>query len=371
MRVTFLLPRYGWQPSGGFAVVYIYAGLLAERGHDVEVIHPRRLPPGGWEVPSGLYNRLHYAGGRLRDRLFTPRLEWARPDPRVRLRYVPELSAEHVPDADAVIATWWSTAEAALALPPAKGARYHLIQGYGTWSGAEDRVHAVWRAPLHKIFIARWLLTRALELGVPESMTTLIPNAVDLGVFRVQRPIDSRGPSVAMLYSSQSYKGGDIGLEILRRVRQQVPALTAVLFGVGRAPAGLPSWIRYIRRAKREQLAVNVYNEAAVYLCPSISEGWHLPPAEAMACGCALVASDIGGVHDYAVDGETALLFEPGDVPAGTELVTQLLIDRERRARLARRGLTKIETFSWERSASLLAGLLQQHHDSGTLSPLP
>jgi glycosyltransferase involved in cell wall biosynthesis len=370
MRVTFLLPRYGWQPSGGFAVVYTYAGLLAGRGHHVEIVHPRRLPRGGWEEPAGLFNRLHYAGGRLRDLLSTPTLEWARPDPRNRMLYVPEISAEHVPDADAIIATWWSTAEAALDLPPGKGTRFHLIQGYETWNGANDRVHTTWRAPLHKIVIARWLLQRALELGVPESMVTLIPNAIELDVFRVLQPIETRQPRVAMLYSTQPYKGGDIGLEILHRARNRIPDLTAVLFGVGRAPAGLPSWIQYIRRATREQLAADVYNQSAVYLCSSISEGWHLPPAEAMACGCAVVASDIGGVHDYAVHGDTALLFSAGDAAAGADLVAQLLLDQRRRTTLARRGRDRIATFSWERSVSRLEALLEQE-SGGAVSPLP
>lgn len=369
MRATFLLPRYGWQPSGGFAVVYTYAGLLAQRGWDVAVVHPRRLPPGGWPMPEGIFARLHYAGGRLRERLFRPSVQWARPDPRIRMMYVPEITGAHVPDAEAVIATWWSTAEAALTLPARKGARYHLIQGYETWNGAEDRVHAAWRAPLHKVFIARWLQQRAIELGVPAEMTTHIPIAIDLDVFRVLRPVENRPTRVAMLYSAEPYKGGSVGVDILRGVKRHVPALTAVLFGVGRRPRGLPSWIRYIRGAGRQQLAQEVYNESAVYLCPSISEGWHLPPAEAMACGCALAASNIGGVHDYAADGDTALLYEPGDVEGGVERVTQLLLDVERRYALADAGRRRIRTYSWERSADRLAALLES--GAGAASPRP
>ncbi|HEX2167135.1 MAG TPA: hypothetical protein VHG09_07835, partial [Longimicrobiales bacterium] len=165
MRLTFLLPRYGWQPSGGYSVVYTYAGLLAARGHQVSVVHPRRLPTGGWPAPRGIAGRARRAAGLIRETFQRPRLEWFPLDPRVKLLYAADLSAEHVPDGDAVVATWWSTAEAALKLPASKGKRFHLIQGYEIWHGAEERVHAAWRAPLHKIFIARWLLERALELG--------------------------------------------------------------------------------------------------------------------------------------------------------------------------------------------------------------
>lgn len=358
MRLTFLLPRYGWHASGGYAVVYRYANMLAERGHDVTALHPRRLPPGGWPKPAGVLSRARRLAGRARDAIMTPRVDWFPIDPRVRMRHVPSLDAVHVPDGDAVIATWWSTAEAALALPGSKGRRFHLIQGYEVWHGAEERVHAVWRAPLRKVFIAQWLLELALELGVAPEDTALVPNAIDLSVFRVQRPIAQRPPQVAMLYSDRAFKNGPLALDILRRAKVRVPALTAVLFGFEAAPPGLPSWATYIRKAHAAQLAADVYNEAAVYLCASLSEGWHLPPAEAMACGCAVVSSDIGGVADYADHGATALLYPPGDADAAVEHIVGLLTDDGARVAMAERGRDRISQFSWERSASKLESLL-------------
>lgn len=369
MDVTFLLPKYGWQPSGGFSVVYTYAGLLARSGHRVRVVHPRRLPPGGWPPPVGLRGRARRIAARTRDQLLRPAPRWVAVDPAVSMMYVPEISARHIPDGNAVIATWWSTAEAALTLPPSKGRRYHLIQGYEVWSGAEERVHAAWRGPLHKIFIARWLLDRALELGVPESLTTLIPNAVPLDVFRVLRPIADRPTQVAMLYSGQPHKGGRTGLDILHVAKERLPDLTAVLFGVERRPRDLPDWITYLRSASAKQLSRDVYNRAAVYLCPSVSEGWHLPPAEAMACGCALVSSDIGGVRDYAVDQDTALLYPPGDTAAAADRLVRLLSNPAERTVLAERGRERVATFTWQRSGEMLESLLERAPGHTTLSP--
>jgi L-malate glycosyltransferase len=359
MRVTFLLPCYGWHPSGGFVVVYTYASLLAERGHSVSVLHSRRLPPDT-PPPVGAVARARRSAAALRDIISRPAVRYARIDPRVHMVYVPELSARYVPDAEAVIATSWSTAEDALALPASKGMRHHLVQGYEVWYGAHDRVHAAWRAPLHKIFIARWLLERALALGVPAAMTAHIPNAVPLDVFRIEQPIGARARRVAMLYSSIPCKGASLGLEILARARAALPDLTAVLFGGAPRPRGLPRWITYIRDAKQAQLAKYVYNRSAVYLCPSLSEGWHLPPAEAMACGCALVSSDIGGVADYAIDGATALLYPAGDVEAGARRLVELFHDDRGRHALAENGAALVRTFSWDRSADALAGLLER-----------
>jgi glycosyltransferase involved in cell wall biosynthesis len=294
----------------------------------------------------------------MRDQLLRPRLEWARPDPRVQLLYLPEIAARSVPDADAVVATWWSTAEAALTLPSSKGERYHLIQGYETWYGMEERVHAAWRAPLHKIFISRWLQQCALELGVAECDTTVIPNAIDHDVFRLLRPVEHRPLRVALLYSSLPIKGSDIGIEILQRARERVPQLTARVAGFGARPRGLPRWMEYMRGATAQRLALDVYSSSAVYLCASRSEGWHLPNVEAMACGCAVVSSNLGGVLDYAVDGETALLYAAGDVAAGAGCVTQLLLDEAGRVKLAQQALQRVQACSWDRNVDQLEALL-------------
>ena len=97
-----------------------------------------------------------------------------------------------------------------------------------------------------------------------------------------------------------------------------------------------------------------------MYLCPSESEGWHLPPAEAMACGCAVVSTDIAGVHDYAVHGETALLAPVGDVAGlGSHLVT-LLTDEEARVRLARAGHERIGTCTIEASLDAFERCLKE-----------
>lgn len=360
MRISILLPRYPWHPSGGYIVAYRYASELAARGHSLAVLHPRRLPAGGWPAARGVRGKLRRGGARLRDLVARPHVGWSAIDPRVQLLYVPYLSARHVPDADVIIATWWSTVEAALRLPASKGALHHLIQGYEVWHGASERVHAVWRAPVPKIVIATWLIERGLDLGVPRTLMTHVPNAIDPDTFAVQAPIETRPRRVAMLFSRDSMKGGELGLEMLHRAREQLPDLTAFLFGGEPAPSGLPEWITYEHRARPARLA-HAFNGCAVYLCPSLSEGWHLPPAEAMACGCAVVSADIGGVRDYAHEGATAYLYPAGDVQAGAERLTTLLQDEPARVRLARNAVAKIATFSWVRSTDLLESVLQRN----------
>jgi glycosyltransferase involved in cell wall biosynthesis len=187
---------------------------------------------------------------------------------------------------------------------------------------------------------------------------THIPNGIDSSVFRLLRPIEGRPARVAMLSSSVPTKGLAAGVEALELVRAEIPGLEAVLFGIEPRPEGVPGWIEYRENPEPRVLVEEIYNESAVYLCPSELEGWHLPPAEAMACGCAVVSTDIGGVRDYAVHEETALLSAPGDPRGLADHLLRVLQSDAERLRIAQGGYAGIQRFNWSRSADLMEEFL-------------
>lgn len=353
MRITFVLPCFGTKPIGGIRVVYQYADGLVARGHAVSVVHGAFLEPR------------QYLGPLLRSR--EPRIlargvldiaarrpagvPWQSVDPRVRMVYAPTLASTHVPDADVVVATSWRTAESVARYPEAKGRKHYLIQHYETWDGPVSRVDATWRSPLHKIVIAEWLYERGLSLGVGAANLSRLPNpGIDPETFRMTRPVEGRAARVAMLWSPAPVKGGADGVAALEAARRAVPDLQAVLFGVTPRPSSLPSWIEYVHNPSRDRLVEDVYNRSSIYVCPSWSEGWHLPPAEAMACGCAVVSTDIDGVRDYAHPGRTALLAPVRDVARLAAHVVRLVTNEEERLALARAGNELISGCTTERS---------------------
>ena len=91
-----------------------------------------------------------------------------------------------------------------------------------------------------------------------------------------------------------------------------------------RRTADLPAWIRYEQKPSPELLR-RLYNDAAVFLATSWTEGWGLPGCEALLCGCALAATEVGGHLEYAHHNETALLSPPRDPAALARNVTELL----------------------------------------------
>ena len=350
MRITFVLPGAGDLPVGGFKVVYEYANRLTLRGHTVRALHTAQ-PDRAAGLTTRLKKGVRFAQ-RTFDKSYRPGWFALHPDVRVSWRMTP--AAGGVPDGDAVIATSWETAEWAAGYPASKGRGLYLIQHYETWSGPAARVDATFSAGLRNVVIARWLQEVVRARGADAGY---VPNGLDLEAFGVDVSRLERGPHAMMLYHDADWKGSADGLEALTRVKTQFPDLTATLFGTPAPPADLPEWIRYEQKPSPTRLR-RLYNEAAVFLATSWTEGWGLPGCEALLCGCALAATDVGGHREYALPGKTALLSPPKDPAALAENVVELLRNVPLRYSLAEQGYLYVRRFTWERAVEGLGAEL-------------
>jgi len=357
MKIVFLLPGSGQNPVGGFKVVYEYANGLTRLGHQVVVMHAPYQRYGEVTFRTGLKSTGTYwlrllglKGGYKPSR-------WFNPEQNVKYLWKPSLHFSWVPDADVCIATAWETAEWLASYPEQKGRKFYLLQHLeGHFRGAEEnRVEATWKLPLKKIVIAKWLQGYASAMSED---SIYIPNGLDFDRFNLDTPIDERQPSrVMMLYHQEAWKGSLIGLMALKIVKQTSPELVVDLFGIPPAPDDLPSWITYHRNPPQTQLR-RLYNTAAIFVAPSFAEGWPLPPAEAMQCGCALCATDIGGHKEYAIDGKTALISPAGDIHRLAEHIQLYIHHPDIRERMAKEGNRFIQQFTWQRAVrSLLAAI--------------
>jgi glycosyltransferase involved in cell wall biosynthesis len=355
--VTFLLPGGGTYPVGGFRVAYEYANGLADRGWQVRIVHPCILSHEEIEaVRASSFLRTRRWLGYQRRRI-TGRYRpdtWFVMRPNVEMLCTKTLEARYLPSSDAWVATYWYTAKWAAPLP---GARLYLIQHLETWCGPEKEVMATWKLPFQKVVISRWLEDVARNLGEPSDY---IPNGLNFGVFGMDVAPERRDPhTVSMLYHVSKWKGSAEGLSALHKVKAKVPHLKAIVFGVYPRPAGLPDWVEYCQNSPQGKLR-EIYNQAAIFVSPSWTEGWPLPPAEALQCGAALVATDIGGHREYAQHEETALLCPTRDPDALAANILRLLENQELRLRLARQGHEYIQRFTWDRAVTGFESVLKQ-----------
>jgi len=304
MRITFLMPGYMWGPSGGYKVVYEYANQLVGRGHQVAVVHPRRLNFTPVAKPT-FRQRIRKLRLTLKELISKPTVDWHPIDKRVRLRYVPTLNDRHIPDSDVLFATAWNTAGAVSKCSSAKGEKCYLIQHYETWMGPEALVDETWRMPLRKVVIARWLLDLGKTLGAHS--VTYVPNGIDHNRYRLTQSIEGRPRQVVMMCSHVGFKRSEDGIAALQLAKSQFPDLRVVLFGNSYRPSWVPEWMIYEQDPPQDHIVEQLYNGSSIMLSPSLAEGFPLPPAEGAACGCAVVATDIGGHREYLENGRNRL----------------------------------------------------------------
>ena len=93
-----------------------------------------------------------------------------------------------------------------------------------------------------------------------------------------------------------------------------------------------------------------IYRAASVLVYPSLFEGFGLPPLEAMAHGCPVVAARAGAIPEVA--GDAALLFEPTDLDALADALTLVLADGDRVASLRAAGRAWAATYTWDRTVA-------------------
>jgi len=343
MRITIILPFPVTKPVGGAKIMYEYANHFNARGHQVTVLHSLRRPFKKMKSPLWWKRFVFFMQRAERPR-------WFKLDAAINSRIVDEISDAFVPDGDIVFSTWWQMTHAIATLSPRKGVLVNLVQDYEVWAGQKENLLASYRLSVHHAAIARWLQT--LVQNESGRTVQLLPNAIDLERFQLIVPIAQRVPhAVIALYSEEERKGTTYAIAAAEELKKIYPDLQWTFFGVYPRPSHLPNWIQYYRRPNN---LPDLYNSRAVFVSASNGEGWALPPAEAMACGCAVVCTDIGGHADYALAEHTALLFAPKDTNGMVQQISRLFDDNDLRIELAVKGREYLlQHFNWEHSVNL------------------
>lgn len=110
-----------------------------------------------------------------------------------------------------------------------------------------------------------------------------------------------------------------------------------------------------------------LYARAALFVYPSLAEGFGLPVLEAMSCGAPVAASAIP-VHAEVTEG-AARLVDPLDVDALRDALQELLDDPAARRRLADAGRERARAFSWERAARETLAVYREAVERGPRRP--
>jgi len=110
-----------------------------------------------------------------------------------------------------------------------------------------------------------------------------------------------------------------------------------------------------------------LYSLALAFLYPSLYEGFGLPPLEAMACGCPVLASEASSLPEVIGDG--ALLIDPHQPEAWADKMEMVILNRDLAAELRERGIRRVKAFSWLKTARELWKAFNRLLTAPELSP--
>ena len=119
----------------------------------------------------------------------------------------------------------------------------------------------------------------------------------------------------------------------------------------------LPRSVKYLGYVSEGELRA-LYEGATGFVHPAFYEGFGLPPLEAMACGCPVIASNAASLPE--VCGDAALYCDPHNPQDMADKIEWLMGDEALRNRLRQRGLGRARMFSWDTCARETLGVLEQ-----------
>lgn len=99
-----------------------------------------------------------------------------------------------------------------------------------------------------------------------------------------------------------------------------------------------------------------IYNQAKLFVFPSLYEGFGIPLLEAMACGCPVLTSKTGSPPEVVDD--AALLVDPSNPNEIAEGIIRLINNEGARDALIQSGLERAASFSWEKTAREVLSVL-------------
>lgn len=197
-----------------------------------------------------------------------------------------------------------------------------------------------YRLPVRIICISNWLKRR---IGRPDS--TVVSQGMNLKTFFPARGRSSLENSIVIgtIGSTSEAKGYQHFCRAIELMpdRSELEIVVAANEAVV-LPSGVTA--RKVTPFTEVRMA-EFYNQCDIFVFASLSEGFGLPPLEAMACGCAVVTTECGGVADFARHEVNSLMVAPGDPVALSHSILRLCSDPGLRARLGQQGVKTAQGF--------------------------
>jgi len=201
------------------------------------------------------------------------------------------------------------------------------------------------------------------RMGIPGEKIAIIPNGIDLSEYAELPPKDSFKKKFNILEDRKiilyigrihKIKGIDFLVRAYAYLKNKMNFKDAILVIAG-PNDGYLSEIIHLAQASGVSNSVlfvgslyggdklAAYVDSEVYILPSRYETFPMAVLEAYACGKPVIASDVGGLKELIVDGETGFLFEAGNFKQMAEKMVYLLNNSDKAVEISRKARILVE----------------------------
>jgi glycosyltransferase involved in cell wall biosynthesis len=326
--------------GGGIRVIFQYSNFLVSQGHDVIIYVPMLAYTNKRGIPN---LKTSIANTFKRG----TRVNWF--DCKFQVKLALAIKNPFIRDADLTIASAWFTAPDVSELGPSKGKKVYFIQGYEYWGQKnKEVVYATYQLKMNRIVITNGLKELLKKQFGVES--TVIYNGHAQNEYLDGEKIGNKKKCIIMLYTKDNQsnlKGMRQAIQLLKNLYHKY-GIRIILFGI-RNPCDLPEYFEFYEQPVRESL-ISLYQQADIYLFPSLQEGWGLPVIEAMANKCAVVGNNTGCLKELCTDGKEALIVDNFDFAELQSKVETLINDEAVLRRIQNNGYKLAKTLKWEES---------------------
>lgn len=206
---------------------------------------------------------------------------------------------------------------------------------------------------------------------IAHKLTRKIPhivyNGVDLGIYKPGKK--AKNPSILYVGRLTTAKSIHILLNAFVQIKNEIPAATLIIAGDGpnrqklerlSAKLGLSNKVTFLGKVSEED-KIKLYQEAWVFVNPSLLEGWGITTIEANACGTPVVASNVAGLRDAVEDSVSGILVPYGNDYALSFTIMTLLSNTKLRQKLSIGAISLAQKYDWNMSASSSINYLQKY----------
>lgn len=308
---------------GGSKIILEYANRLAKRGHKINIVTYDEYP------------------------------DWYELSDKINFVKVPENEdiENYIPNSDVVVPTSWKCIRKAIIANKGPVAFFeqggsHLFEIDKLSERKRKVVYDRMKLPPFIYTVSKYSSEKIKEIYGKNS--SVIYNALESRVFYPrEKERDEKEISITIV-GSEDFKFKNIG-EVLEAIRELKEKYLIRLNWITQTEPKTNKEEGKNAIVNPEQKVIgDVLRNTDIYICNSEYESFGLPTLEAMTCGATVITTDTGGMRDFVIDGENALVIKHHNKEDMKEKIEILINNRDLMHKISCVGRKTASKFNWD-----------------------